>query len=668
MFLESILNSDPTSEHNTTIQKRIWAATVMICMCPSRTSTMEDFCENLPPKVLQQLLLRNVGTERHSPQTLWRCGTTILLYISQNFEEKFRIGFSNQVQRVLDGNDSKLNISIDDLITVFVRMHVERQVFMRISTFFTPMFFIAFKFSETVSEKYTELLQILSNMLIETKCSYVLLDDCLNLKLNQFVNKYKVEIVPIGAKISYQVKMNKESVDTSEINYEKLVEHTMKVLKKMPIRLKFDFFFAVMQHLTNENPPPICLLLMQPLSDELFGSVISKSKEQVREKVLTEDPAIRFLSFTMQRTVDRILTENCLDNPESEFSNNLHTDTFIFCLHILSILLDIISKSVDKETVELKSEILAKIKPCYSSLKLLLSHNRVTELIGSTNHLYAEQICSSMELHYSGDVSSPKSTKIKNSLSLYFTDLSHHLMPVRAHALFGIKQLIYCNEPIIKEKINEIMEKLTKCLYNTDSYIFLAAINALAALSIHHTDLVLPQLFTEVKRSIDSNFENLYFFKIIEILSKLSKSIGDFAYHYSDQFIGCLLAAIQHGNSTVQVSCLSCLGEFCSKNGNGIGKHLTELLTMVEQMIHHESIEFRRAALLFISTMLKGLTGANVSLIRGNLPQLQNILEKSKCTLDEVMDLHRMLIEDELERIINELWDQNKDVGIQVIK
>lgn len=93
--------------------------------------------------------------------------------------------------------------------------------------------------------------------------------------------------------------------------------------------------------------------------------------------------------------------------------------------------------------------------------------------------------------------SSSKKSQDDTDFDEAFKELCDPLVPVRGHAIVAISKLLYKRNPKALSHSDALLKIFTDQLSHDDSYIYLAAVQGLVALSSIKTDQVLPHLARE---------------------------------------------------------------------------------------------------------------------------------------------------------------------------
>ncbi len=199
------------------------------------------------------------------------------------------------------------------------------------------------------------------------------------------------------------------------------------------------------------------------------------------------------------------------------------------------------------------------------------------------------------------------------------------------------------------------------CLSDSESYIYLSAINTLSSLAILCTDDVLPILIEELNDSQRTIEERV---KVGEVLVQLSKYIGDYAHYYSPKFMNCFLIGTKSESETIRISSLSNLGQFCSVLKFALRPYIVELMLCIECLLKTDDcIEVKRASVMFLCLMLRGIDNNTIQTIEDQLKTIYKLLRNLySTTIDDILQLHSQLAIEEIDRIARTLLTPNKEL------
>lgn len=675
-LLEATLDSDQTSEHETTISHRLEALCTIVVKLPVKNK--KKYYLKVLHQILNHLLVKKAPC-LHPIEIYYRFGSLVLNQINEINEElcqkEFFAILEEQLKQCIEININVVNI--EKYLNILQRLLTFRSCLKKCAQFFSKIFLFRLQFEKKEFQIYYISLKdqsekVLILMLSEIPQCIYLLDKCLQngdwddlIDVEMLLEK---DVDKICNKLENMSDLGKNELNLLDrINH--MATFVLKILDQMPIDFRFNFFYLILDQLIDPNPPPVVLFLIGPFSERLFGSTISKQQENDRENYFISSPkTVQFLSSTMERIVNRLISlepKGILDNFDSNEHLLIWIDTLNICLKILSILLEKLEniciikkgkiKSITNEMTDLNS-IFEQLKPCKAALRILLNNSRALKLL--PDQQFAELIYTKFEKIFNVKNFFNHSFENHGQIESILNEIRNNdFMPAKVHSLITLKQLIVSRHPSVKVKLSEILFEITFLLRDTESYLYLAAIKTLSALAIYHTDEVLPILIKEFTSASDSDIRPLSDrLKIGESLKQLAHSIGDFAHHYSPHFINGLLYGISSEEPAIRVSCLSCLGEFCSRYYYGLSNHLVELVSMVKCLLITDSnIDVHRAAILFLRLLLQSIKDREMALlVQDHLKPIKDlILNYSDTILDDVFHKHCFDAYTEISRIAN---------------
>ena len=124
---------------------------------------------------------------------------------------------------------------------------------------------------------------------------------------------------------------------------------------------------------------------------------------------------------------------------------------------------------------------------------------------------------------------SSQSKVTDQSLEQVLKDLQDPMIPIKGHALVALRRLIENRDPgVIPSRQDDILEIFREHLKYSDTYIYLAAIQGLAALAMVNTDHVIEVLVDEyVNEQKDKINPAELRMKIGEVLVKTIRTLGN---------------------------------------------------------------------------------------------------------------------------------------------
>jgi len=216
-----------------------------------------------------------------------------------------------------------------------------------------------------------------------------------------------------------------------------------------------------------------------------------------------------------------------------------------------------------------------------------------------------------------------------------------------------------------EELLDRLYDTLIELLSNSDSYVFLTAINALAELSMWWTEPYFGRLVDHFSRTeITSDADLMHKSKMGEVLAKICRELGDFSPFYFDKLSNAMLAMVKPANDElVQASALGSLSNLVlACRGHYFDRIFQELLLCIFQLLStakHNLI--RRSAIHLLRSMLASAASSKDAMFETFASSLSNIARQLKVLWtedrDDVVRLHAELalieIEDALKEVFN---------------
>ncbi|XP_044728983.1 transport and Golgi organization protein 6 homolog [Chrysoperla carnea] len=316
---------------------------------------------------------------------------------------------------------------------------------------------------------------------------------------------------------------------------------------------------------------------------------------------------------------------------------NLNTDDFgnseglFLSLMLLDILID--------NSIEL-----SQLTGCINSLEAVANKTKNVEL-----KTYITQTCTKIR---NGGIDK-SNNGIKSEFDQALEEICDPLLPVRAHGLMSLKKLIETNDITACARKQYILCIFQENLKNTDSYIYLAAINGIAALSTIYTDNVLDILteeYVNMKEWRNEEEHHRVRLNLGEVLVQVTKKLGEMAPKYKTVLLNTFLFGVKDDDNLIRTSSLSNLGQICEVLGYKLGNATIEILHCLDSIIETDkAIEARRAAVMVMYQLLKGFgPDTIVCLKEALLPIYRKLKDIYIHEKDDTMRLHAQLALEEL--------------------
>ncbi|XP_024138311.1 transport and Golgi organization protein 6 homolog [Oryzias melastigma] len=232
-------------------------------------------------------------------------------------------------------------------------------------------------------------------------------------------------------------------------------------------------------------------------------------------------------------------------------------------------------------------------------------------------------------------------------------------VPTRAFALRTLTQMVQLKDPEAVQAQEKVLMLFLENLEHEDSFVYLSAIQGLAALADSYPDRILDRLLRDFQhgpslpssnkeRSLETRL------KVGEVLMRASRAMGELAPHLGQPLVGVFLRGTRDPDASVRASCLSNLGELCQKLDYALGPLTQELSSCLTALIKTEKeAEVRRAAVHVIALLLRGLSDRTTEVLRDVLLDLYRALKwVIRSDPDEVAVVHAQLALEELDDVM----------------
>ena len=202
------------------------------------------------------------------------------------------------------------------------------------------------------------------------------------------------------------------------------------------------------------------------------------------------------------------------------------------------------------------------------------------------------------------------------------------MLPIRANGIQQLSKLIYKRNTETLNRTDELMQLFKENLLSEDSYLYLAAINGMAALAFVRPEQVFHDISAQFAKitqqtsrplveeitpnqsgesqSPPARFSTVEFrMKLGEILIHAARESGELFPHYGEVVLRAILSGVRDKEPMVRASTLSNLAESCLLLGYSLSKCVEEVLSCLEHLIPVEQeAAVRRAAVLVVTRML----------------------------------------------------------------
>ncbi|XP_057691882.1 transport and Golgi organization protein 6 homolog isoform X2 [Corythoichthys intestinalis] len=235
-------------------------------------------------------------------------------------------------------------------------------------------------------------------------------------------------------------------------------------------------------------------------------------------------------------------------------------------------------------------------------------------------------------------------------------------VPTRAIALRTLTQMVQSKDRETVQAQEKVLILFLENLEHEDSFVYLSAIQGLAALADAYPARILERLLENFQHgpllSKSKKDHNLEFrLKMGEVLMRASRAMGDLAPHLGRPLVSVFLRGTRDLDQSVRASSLSNLGELCQRLDYALGPLTQELSSCLTALIKTEKeAEVRRAAVHVITLLIRGLSEKTTQVLRDVLLDLYRALKwVVRSDSDEVAVLHAQLALEELDDVMRTL-------------
>ncbi|XP_019112739.2 transport and Golgi organization protein 6 homolog isoform X2 [Larimichthys crocea] len=232
-------------------------------------------------------------------------------------------------------------------------------------------------------------------------------------------------------------------------------------------------------------------------------------------------------------------------------------------------------------------------------------------------------------------------------------------VPTRAVALRILTQMVQNRNPEAVRAQEKVLMLFLENLEHEDSFIYLSAIQGLAALADSYPERILERLLKDFQHGPSlptSNKEHSLEtrLKVGEVLMRASRAMGELTPHLGRPLVGVFLQGTRDPDQSVRASSLSNLGELCQRLDYALGPLAQELSSCLTALIKTErEAEVRRAAVHVITLLLRGLSDRATQVLSDVLLDLYRALKwVVRSDPDDVAVLHAQLALEELSDVM----------------
>ncbi|KAG8271599.1 Transport and Golgi organization protein 6, variant 2 [Homalodisca vitripennis] len=364
-------------------------------------------------------------------------------------------------------------------------------------------------------------------------------------------------------------------------------------------------------------------------------TVLSESPTVQKSLSRDPEPVVRFL---------RTMLDNFLMNLNHEL------EIISIVLVVLNVILNdcVYAKNVPWQVFDGLKEPLGQLKSKTDNLELRLLAEEAHEVIMTRGGVKPERKASNVtKKENSTRLDANKPFEKTSTCDEALRDACDPLLPVRGHAILQLGKLLASGDRWAKAKKDQILCIFQENLKQEDSFLYLSAIEGLAVAAAEFPDSVIVSLTEQFSRNSLAAETRL---KVGEALIRVTKLLGELVPVYKTELINAFLCGTRDEDFLVRASSLSNLGELCRVLGFRVGPIVAEVLDCSRCLVARDpSVEVRRAAVMLVSLLLKGLQKDALVVLQDVLLELYRTLKHIYSSdRDDVTRLHAQLALEEL--------------------
>ncbi|KAG9511405.1 Succinate dehydrogenase [ubiquinone] flavoprotein subunit, mitochondrial, partial [Fragariocoptes setiger] len=628
-LFQSLVDFDPTSQKNTTHNRRFMAVATMISRIPDICVPYLSYCQQLEPQLVFLIVQSNVGY-----WTLAGCIISSLIQDAERFHstESSIIAsclFSTIKLSLIKGTTT---FSLEKSIVAINHLVLSQSHLAKYFIDIAPhLFEIYRKVRPTASHLkpllLDSLVEIISRLKAGPACYLV---DKILFHRNDVCELYKLDI----GSDAICIKFNDSSDDSSDENPSHIACCMIEIMVKLDAEHRVELFFYLLQNLSEPKKRGLSALIVKPILDpeEPNANDVDITTDGLIKDIVQDKNRSIYLII---RTLERYAEESQFNSDQDLELTALRVETLLMCIDILGILM---SEPTDPTQFTMLAN------QCIRALGKIDCNNAADKsIVEKTRELLVDLKGKLTKITVTSD------KMLQNELSQYeqvIRDLKDSLMPTRVHALVTIKQMIQSSHRKVNENFDYILDSILANIVDEEPYVFLAAINALAELAMSDTKKVLPHL---LKLYSDPKLGTQERVNVGEVLVRLSKDLGQMAPYYAQIVVPSLLNACDDPNELIRASSLVNIGQISINLKFALSTYITTILAQIHPILQTDTLQVKRAAVDLLRQLLSGLDSASFLNIQREITEIYKILKKVRqVTLDDTLNLQIQLAIDEI--------------------
>jgi len=194
------------------------------------------------------------------------------------------------------------------------------------------------------------------------------------------------------------------------------------------------------------------------------------------------------------------------------------------------------------------------------------------------NHKNPKQTSSSTEKKTPTPVPSTK----KDTLAYIIDLINDPLVPTRGHGLIELEKKLAARDKDLISRKDEVLVLIKHCLVDSDSYIYLAAINALESMCYISSDKAICYLCDEYLYKTNAVDTRL---KIGEAMIRVLKKLPDLKTEHKNRLINTFVTATKHNDEFIRASSITNLGEIVKYFGTSCTGVMQEVSVLTRHLL-----------------------------------------------------------------------------------
>lgn len=221
----------------------------------------------------------------------------------------------------------------------------------------------------------------------------------------------------------------------------------------------------------------------------------------------------------------------------------------------------------------------------------------------ATDPALRDRVCSLIRGR-SWEEAAPPHTEPAHEYSLreILQEVRDPLLPVRAHGLLRLRRLVLRRDEQALRNLDKIFALFEAQSHESEAFVFLAAVQGLAALADLYPAEVVPRLTRLAAQETDEQR-----LRLTEAVILVAERCGELLPHHIDLFLPYFLHQLASEAATLRASALSGLGTLCELLRYSLGRFLPTVLEALQPRLREGDDLVRRAAVFVLVQIVRGL-------------------------------------------------------------